>query len=113
MKTAMRFFGALALLMWGIAFASGPGIAVSTGTRFEFTNCAAGGSASQNVVGPLDYLFRVTDEDVFVCWAATCAANGERFPVGFAAKLHFEGASTTLSCRSAGATGDAIFTRAD
>lgn len=89
-------------------------INLALGTRFEFTDCAAGGSAAQTLALG-QYLFRVTDEAVFVCFAAagsTCAAGGEKFPGGMAMLLNVTGDKVSVSCRSAGATGDAIFTKA-
>lgn len=77
--------------------------------RYEFADCAAGGSSSQTVLAG-SYLFRVRDEPVFLCWAATCASGGEWFNSGFAMILDFN-ADTVLSCRSAASTGDAILTK--
>ena len=97
------------LLAASVAFAVG--IAIDVTTRFEFTDCAAGGSAAQTLTEN-QYLFRVTDTDVWVCWAATCASGGERFPAGFAAVISVGRGGSQLSCRSSASTGDAIFTRA-
>jgi len=78
--------------------------------RYEFTNCSSSGSASQAIAAG-SYLFRVRDEPVWLCWAATCTgSDGEWFNTGFAMILDFN-AETTLSCRSAGSTGDAIITK--
>jgi hypothetical protein len=90
------------------------GIALNTGVRYEFTDCPAGGSSAQTVLGG-QYLFRVTDSDVFVCFAesgATCASGGEKFPQGTVMLLTVPGASKSVACRSSGSTGDVIFTRA-
>lgn len=99
------------LLVAGIAVAGGITLAPSpTTNRFEFTDCSSGGSASQSVFRGT-YLFRVTTEDVFICYAATCATLGEKFPSGTVMLISFN-ATTTVSCRSAASTGDAIFTPA-
>lgn len=103
----------LSLLLAGLAFAGG--IALDTSVRFEFTDCAVGGSASQNVTGGTTYLARVTDADVWVCYAGACAAGGERLPVGSVFLLSVPGPTTStraMSCRSAASTGDYILTRA-
>lgn len=110
----MRTFLALtAALVASLALASG--VVVDTGRRFEFTDCASGGSASQNVNGGT-YLMRVTDADVFLCWAGTCAAGGEKFPSGTVMLLTvpgFPSATTAFSCRSTGSNADVILTSAN
>ena len=107
----MRRFVLLAGALFALAAAAQAlnGITVVPATRFEFTDCAAGGSAAQSLTRNT-YLFRVTTEDVWICMAATCAAGGEKFGGGVAF-LWSVGATTSFSCRSAGATGDAIFTK--
>lgn len=98
----------LLLLAAGAAFAV-DGLAPDPTLRFEFTDCASGGSTAQTLTEGV-YLFRVTTEDVFICHAATCAAGGEKYPAGFA-MLHAVGrGGLQLSCRSAASTGDAIYT---
>lgn len=87
-----------------------PPLALKTSETVTFTNCAAGGSSS-SATKALTYLVRTFDEDVFICYAATCAAGGERFTKDTILLLRFENA-TTLSCRSAGATGDIVMTAA-
>lgn len=99
----------LLLLVAGFA-AAGTGITLIPGTRFEYTNCSSSGSASQTVTSNT-YLLRVADEDVFVCYAATCAAAGEKFPMGTVMLLTFNG-DTSFSCRSANSTGDVVLTKA-
>lgn len=94
------------LLLGGVAVAAG--VNLDTSTRYEFTDCESGGSASQSIARGT-YLFRVTDADLWICKAATCATGGEKFPSGLVMKLSF-GAATTVSCRSTNADGDAIFT---
>lgn len=107
----------LALLLAGVAFAAG-GIQLQTNVRFEFTDCAAGGSSAQTVTDGT-YLMRVTGEDTFLCYAATCAAGGEKYGAPFAMLVKIcsdkfcGGAGTSVSCRSVGSTGDVILTRAD
>src|SRR4051794_12978612 len=101
---------ALAVLL-AASTAIGAGITLIVATRFEFTDCAAGGSAAQTVTGG-SYLFRVTGEDTWLCYAATCASGGEKFSAGTLMQLVIAGASQSISCRSVGATGDAILTSA-
>ena len=83
------------------------GVSLAPSTRFEFTDCAAGGSAAQTVPAG-SFLFRATDESVFICFASTCVSGGEKFPAGTVMLLNMPGGS--VSCRSAASTGDAIFT---
>lgn len=103
---------ALLLLLPALALAGG-GINLALGTRFEFTDCAAAGSAAQTLAQG-QYLFRVTDEATFVCFAqagSTCLSGGEKFPAGLAMLINITGDKTSVSCRSAGAAGDVIFTK--
>lgn len=100
------------LLVLAAGAAVAAGLTIDTGLRYEFTDCASGGSAAQTLVGSADYLFRVTDSDTFVCDAATCATGGEKFPVGTVILIHVPPAGSQKSCRSTGSTGDAIYTRA-
>ena len=91
------------------------GVALNTGLRTEMTDCASGGSASSTLKPNVTYLFRVTDSDTFLCFAATCAAGGEKFPVGTVMLLatpNNGGSDVTISCRSSASTGDLIFTLA-
>lgn len=91
------------------------GVALNTGLRTEMTDCASGGSASSTLKPNVTYLFRVTDSDTFLCFAATCAAGGEKFPVGtvmLLATTNNGGSDVTISCRSSASTGDLIFTQA-
>lgn len=98
--------------MAGAALASGPGVMLNTGQRFETTNCAAAGS-SIGTVPQGKYLLRVTDEDTFICYAGACVApDGEKFPAPTVMLIQFRQA-TQLYCRSVGATGDVILTYAD
>lgn len=84
-------------------------LTLDTGRRFEFTDCASGGSAAQTLtVG--QYLMRITDADVYVCYAATCASGGERFASGTIIGIAVGLGGQQVSCRSTTSTGDAIFT---
>lgn len=88
------------------------GIPLDTGTRVEFTDCSSGGSSAQTF-SEGTYLFRVTGDDVFLCFAAsaaTCAANGEKFPQGTVMLLTIPRDKRSVACRSSTSTGDAIFT---
>lgn len=101
----------LVLLMCGLAYAGQP-ISINPNVTLDFTDCSSSGSSAQLLHGG-DYVLTVTDEDVWLCWAATCGSGGRRWPVGTVINLHFGGGSgndTQLSCRSAGSTGDANFT---
>lgn len=91
------------------------GITLDTATHYDFTDCAAGGSAAQTLTLGT-YLLRVTDADTFLCLAesgSTCAANGEKFPAGTVMCLAITGNKKSVSCRSSTATGDAILTAAN
>jgi hypothetical protein len=103
----MRKLALLALLVAGAALAAG--VTLTPSVRYELTDCAAGGSSSVSVTGG-SYLFRVTESDTWVCWAATCAAGGEKFPAGAMLLLNVP-ATQAFSCRSADSKGDVIFTR--
>ena len=110
----MRRLALLAVALLAVAALGFSSIPLDTNVRFEFTDCASGGSVAQTVTGG-SYLFRVTDADVFVCFAesaSTCATGGEKFPSGTVMLLTVPGVSKSMSCRSSASTGDAIFTRA-
>lgn len=101
------------LILFAVLAACGAmaaGITMMVATRFEFTDCASGGSAAQTVTSG-SYLFRVTTEDVWLCYAATCATGGEKFSAGTMMQLVVAGPQS-MSCRSAASTGDAILTSA-
>lgn len=88
------------------------GIAVYPATAFTFTDCASGGSAAQTITKG-SWLFIVTDSDVFVCYAATCAAGGTRYAVGSTILIAIEPtAGQQVSCRSTASTGDVSYTKA-
>lgn len=104
----------LSLVALGVAHAAPDPVSLNTNTRFEFTDCASGGSASQSLTAGT-YLMRVTGEDVNVCYAATCVTGGEKYPVGTVMLLRVGSAgnnpaNVTTSCRSANSAGDVIFT---
>lgn len=105
----------LAVLCFTLAI-SGPAVAGSTGYQlnpavlFELVDCASGGSAAMFVT-PGQYVMRVTDADVFVCYAATCASGGARFPVGTVMGLQVGGTNgnaQVMSCRSTASNGDLL-----
>lgn len=100
---------ALLLVMLSAAVAVGQ-VTLQTGTRTEMTDCASGGSASSTLVAGVKYLVRVTDSDVFLCFAGTCASGGERFPSGTVMLMRANADQTTISCRSSASSGDIIFT---
>lgn len=99
----------LVILLLVVATAALAGIALDTSTQFEINNCPAGGSSSV-AVNEGDYLFRVTDADVYLCYAATCVTGGAKFCSGTIFELAIPRGGATLSCRSAG-TGDVVLTR--
>lgn len=105
----------LGLALLGTVAVAGPsGLTIDTGVRFEFTDCASGGSANQTVTGstvPALYLMRVTDSDVFLCYGSTCASGGEKFPLGTVILISVPASGQIMSCRSSASTGDIILTR--
>ncbi len=110
----MRKLHLVGLALLALFAFGGAGVLLDTATRFEFTDCAAGGSAAQTLTTGT-YLFRVTDADTNVCFAetgSTCAASGEKFPLGTVMCLVITGNKKSVSCRSSASTGDAIFTLA-
>ena len=111
----MRRLGLVAVALLSlVAFAGG--INLLTGTRFEFTDCASGGSVAQTLTTPRQYLLRVTDADVFLCFTesgSTCATGGEKFPSGTVILLNVTSDKASVSCRSSASTADAIFTSAN
>lgn len=116
MRKLLRAPLLIALALFGPdVFAGNEPVSLNLNTRFEFTDCSSSGSSSQSVL-PGNYVMRITDENVFVCYAATCASpNGEKWPVGTVISIKIGGggvnpAAVTLSCRSASSTGDLILT---
>ena len=90
------------------------GITFDISHRYEFTDCNADGTTTPaQTLGTGTYLFRVTTEDVWVCFAATCSTGGEKFPAGMALIISIGRGGQVMSCRSASSTGDAIFTWAN
>ncbi len=78
-------------------------------TLFDYTNCSSGGSANQSITAGT-YMLVVLDEATTVCYASTCAANGRTLPVSSILVIKFP-SNTTVSCRSAGSTGDLQYTK--
>ena len=112
MRKLMRW--PVLLVLFALSAAAG-GIVLNTSRRFEFTDCAVGGSAAQTVTGGT-YLLRITDADTFLCFAdsgSTCAAGGEKLPNGTVILLTIGNGGQSVSCRSVGSVGDAIFTSAN
>lgn len=114
----MRRYALAVVLLLAAVFATAVGtIRLDTSVRLEIINCASGGSSDAgaglgNTLAAGDYIFRVLDDDVWLCYAATCATDGERFPVGTVMTVQVRGSAGQLvSCRSAGSTGDIVFTR--
>lgn len=106
----MRKPVALLVALLGLAFGgvAAAQIVLQVDTRLETADCASGGS-SIGTTKAGKYLLRVTDKDTFICWAATCATGGEKFPLGTVVLLRFPVAQA-LSCRSSDSTGDAALT---
>lgn len=87
---------------------------LDTSARLELTDCASGGSSAGSLTAGESYLLRVTDSDVFICFAAsgsTCASGGEKFPLGTLMRFTANGNHVSVSCRSTASTGDVIFTK--
>lgn len=109
----MRNLALLVVLLAVGALAATGVVLDTTGTDVTLTDCASGGSSSTTLLPRVTYLFRVTDADSFLCFAATCAAGGKKFPAGTVMLLSMPenaGSSVTISCRSATSTGDLSFT---
>lgn len=103
----------LGALVASVAALAAGGVRFYPAKEFNFSNCSASGSSAQTVTADT-YLFRVTDEDIYLCIASassTCASGGMRFPVGTVMLVTFP-VNKSVSCRSAGATGDALMTSA-
>ena len=118
MKRALFTAALLGLALAALAVVPIKGITLFPATRFEFTDCSATGSPVQTVTEGT-YVFRVTDESVFICYVAElsdggspCGSAGDKFPGGWGMVQSFPIGGKPVSCRSAGATGDAIFTLA-
>src|SRR5262245_7016272 len=94
---------------------AGP-ITLDPSVRKEFSNCSSGGSAAQTLTADRRYLMRITDEDVYLCFASsgsTCSSGGERFPMNTVVLMYITSDLKSVSCRSTNSTGDAIFTKSD
>jgi len=108
----MRRLGLL-LYVLAASMALAGGITLNTATRFEFTDCISTGSGNQTLTEG-QYLLRITDSDVFICYASTCTGtSGEKFPQNTVILLNISRGGQVVSCRSAASTGDAIFTNAN
>lgn len=86
------------------------GIPLKPATEFNFTDCASGGSAAQTLTANKSFLMRVTDADLWVCYAATCATGGMKFPQGTVILVKVGATAQSTSCRSSASTGDVLFT---
>jgi hypothetical protein len=106
MRKALVF----ALLASTAALAAGAALNLDTAVRLEMTDCASGGTAGATLtVG--NYLLRVTDADAFLCYAASCATGGEKFPQGSVVVLAVPTGGQAFSCRSAASNADVILTK--
>ena len=111
------FFALLFVVAVSFAAVAVAGPRLNPNVRVVFKDCSAWGSAVQ-VVPDGEYLFKVTDQDTFVCWdRESCIGDGGveggsdggvHFPAGFAMRQSFlrTDGGTPLSCRSAGDAGD-------
>ena len=96
-----------------VGFAAMAGIQLDQAVVKTFTNCEAGGSAAQTLIGG-QYVMTIHDEATWVCLAdsaSTCATLGSKFAAGFGMVITINNSGQSVSCRSAGATGDVEFTR--
>jgi ABC-type phosphate/phosphonate transport system substrate-binding protein len=77
------------------------------------SNCATDGAtpAAVTLTANKKYLMTVTGEDTTVCFAATCSTGGSIFPASTVIEVGIGNATTSVTCRSAGAAGDVEFTR--
>lgn len=108
----MRKALALVCLVPALALAAGGPIKLDTAVRLEMTDCASGGTAGATLAGG-NYLLRVTDSDVFLCYASSCASGGEKFPQGTVLVIAVPGGGQAFSCRSSGSAGDVILTHVE
>jgi hypothetical protein len=109
----MRNLALLAVLLTA-GLAAAAGVALNFNATYDLTDCAAGGSGSVTVPGG-QYLLTVTDADVFLCNAATCAAGGRKLPTGTVMIVGVGGgfSGSAFSCRSTGSNADVQFTLAN
>jgi hypothetical protein len=108
----MRKLGLVLLLVAGAALASG-GINLDQSDVKTLTDCAANGSTpvAVTLTANREYLMTVTGEDTTVCLSATCSSGGSLFPNNTVIRISIGNATQSVTCRSAGATGDVQFTR--
>jgi hypothetical protein len=108
-----KLLALVSLLACGAAVAAG--ITLDQSDVKSLTDCAANGAtpAAVTLTANRQYLMTVTGEDTTVCLAATCSSGGSLFPTGTVIRIGIGNANSSATCRSAGATGDVQFTRAD
>jgi hypothetical protein len=107
----MRKLWPLGLLTIGMLFAAP--VTLDDDNRVTIANCGAGGSSASALVAGSTYVLAIFDEETWVCFAAsssTCAAGGIRLAPGAMLRVSITSDHASVSCRSAGATGDAEFT---
>jgi hypothetical protein len=112
----MRKLGLLALLaLLGGGVALAKGIVLDQSDVKSLTDCAANGSTpvAVSLTANYDYVMTVTGEDTTVCLSATCSSGGSLFPNNTVIRISIGNATQSVTCRSAGATGDVQFTRAN
>lgn len=108
-----KLWHVLALVGLGLLLAAP--VTLDDDNRVTLANCAAGGSGASALPAGRTYLLAIFDEETFVCFASsasTCAAGGIRLTPGTVLRITTNGDQASVSCRSAGATGDAEFTPA-
>lgn len=115
MKYLWPWLAPLVFLIPFFAWAAGQGVTLLPSASYAFINCSATGSAAQTVKAG-KYVLTVTDETVALCYAGGCAddggVSGTRFPAGTVMLLALQ-VDTSISCRSAGATGDVALTKGE
>ena len=102
----------LLLLVAGVALAT-KGYSLSS-TQSDIDDCTTGGDTAITVTAGV-YIFRVLQEDAYICLAAagasnTCASGGHGFPAGTNMPLEF-GSSVSFNCRSSAGTADTRLTK--
>ncbi len=106
----MRKAWLLALLLPAVVLAAP--LTFKPDVQVSLSNCAANGSTTATLQKGTWLLTTTTTtgEELWFCYAATCASGGVYLPPG--AMLHVNvDVATSVSCRSAGATGDLQYTR--
>jgi hypothetical protein len=87
----------------------------NSGNIIQLYTCAAAGTTT-TTVPPGWYLLTVVNETTWICNATTCAvndagSNGTPLVVGTQLVVVYSAASTNISCRSTGATGNVTLTQ--